>query len=65
MNKATKILNFQEYRTKLWEIYTLKKADPETFSVWVACMIFLHKCKPCLIFVDWCNIRKIVIKVIG
>jgi len=35
MNKPKKISNFQEYQTKFWDQYTLKKADPETFTFWV------------------------------
>jgi len=35
MNKANEISIFQEYQTKFWQQYSLKKADPETFSFWV------------------------------
>ena len=42
MNKVNKISNFQEYLTKFLDQYTLKKADPETFSFLVS-YIFAKK----------------------
>jgi len=35
MNTEKKISNFEEYQTKFWDEYTLKKVDPEMFSFWV------------------------------
>jgi len=35
MNKAREISNFLENQNKFWDLYTLKKADPKTYSFWV------------------------------
>jgi len=53
MNKVKKIWDFQDQ-------YTLKKADPRTFSFWVNSIF--AKQQVLLIFVVWCNFSKAAIK---
>ena len=62
MNKAREISNFLEYQTIFCDQYTLKKADPETFSFLVNNT--LQRRNPCFIIVHKCNFLKVVIKVI-
>jgi len=61
MNKAKEILNFQEYWTKFWTNTILRMLTWRRFQSGE--MIFLQKSKSCLIFVDRCNNKKVVIKV--
>jgi len=35
INNTREISYFPEYQAKFWDQYTLKKADPDTFLLWV------------------------------